>query len=95
MCANISIVYLFNYLFLWTLYNFYPLFSEVDAIRSDQQAAADDVDGYLSNPVNAYRLIKRLQSDWNTFEDVIRADTSRAGMYNIYQVYLYEISVFS
>ncbi|XP_050316542.1 prolyl 4-hydroxylase subunit alpha-2 [Bactrocera neohumeralis] len=51
--------------------------SEVDAIRSDHQAAADDVDGYLSNPVNAYRLIKRLQSDWHTFEDVIRADTSR------------------
>lgn len=58
----------------------------MDAIRSDHQAAANDVDGYLSNPINAYRLIKRLQSDWNTFEDVIRADTTRSGTYLISKV---------
>uniref|UniRef100_W8BV86 procollagen-proline 4-dioxygenase n=2 Tax=Ceratitis capitata TaxID=7213 RepID=W8BV86_CERCA len=51
--------------------------SEVDAIRLDHQAAVDDVDGYLSNPVNAYRLIKRLQSDWSAFEESVRIDSSR------------------
>ncbi|XP_053954570.1 prolyl 4-hydroxylase subunit alpha-2 [Anastrepha ludens] len=51
--------------------------SEVNSIRLEHQAVADDVDGYLSNPVNAYRLIKRLHSDWSAIEDTIRADPSR------------------
>ncbi|KAH8247643.1 hypothetical protein KR038_007563 [Drosophila bunnanda] len=51
---------------------------EIDAIRVEHQSAANGIDDYLNNPVNAFRLIKRLHSDWETFEGSVASDTSRA-----------------
>ncbi|KAH8267691.1 hypothetical protein KR026_003421 [Drosophila bipectinata] len=51
--------------------------SEIDAIRTEHLSAAENIDDYLNNPVNAFRLIKRLHSDWETFESSVSADTSR------------------
>jgi len=52
--------------------------SEIDAIRVEHLNAADGIDDYLNNPVNAFRLIKRLHSDWETFEGSVTADSSRS-----------------
>ncbi|XP_017000620.2 prolyl 4-hydroxylase subunit alpha-2 [Drosophila takahashii] len=52
--------------------------SEIDAIRVEHLNAADGIDDYLNNPVNAFRLIKRLHSDWETFEGSVSADSSRS-----------------
>ncbi|KAH8362858.1 hypothetical protein KR084_001982 [Drosophila pseudotakahashii] len=52
--------------------------SEIDAIRLEHLNAADGIDDYLNNPVNAFRLIKRLHSDWETFEGSVSADSSRS-----------------
>ncbi|XP_073817118.1 prolyl 4-hydroxylase subunit alpha-2-like [Musca autumnalis] len=51
--------------------------SEIDIIRHEQSIASKDLEGYLSNPINAYRLIKRLFADWPTFEESIATDTTR------------------
>ncbi|KAH8271462.1 hypothetical protein KR018_012186 [Drosophila ironensis] len=51
--------------------------SEIDAIRVEHLSAADSAHDYLNNPVNAFRLIKRLHSDWETFEDSVSSDSSR------------------
>ncbi|XP_061394316.1 prolyl 4-hydroxylase subunit alpha-2-like [Musca vetustissima] len=51
--------------------------SEMDIIRHEQNMATKDLEGYLSNPINAYRLIKRLFTDWPTFEETIAMDTTR------------------
>lgn len=56
----------------------------MDSIRSEHQTAADDVDGYLSNPVNAYRLIKRLHNDWSAIEDIVREDHTQMGKHVLY-----------
>ncbi|XP_017470548.1 PREDICTED: prolyl 4-hydroxylase subunit alpha-2-like [Rhagoletis zephyria] len=56
--------------------------SELDSIRFEHQTAADDVDGYLSNPVNAYRLIKRLHTDWRSIEDIVREDHAQMDFLN-------------
>ncbi|XP_034662923.1 prolyl 4-hydroxylase subunit alpha-1 [Drosophila subobscura] len=52
--------------------------SEIDAIRVEHLSAMDSIGSYLNNPVNAFRLIKRLHSDWETFESSVKGDTSRA-----------------
>ncbi|XP_064549963.1 prolyl 4-hydroxylase subunit alpha-2 isoform X1 [Drosophila montana] len=50
---------------------------EIDAIKSEHLSAANSVEGYLNNPVNAFRLIKRLHSDWETFESTVEREPSR------------------
>ncbi|XP_030369269.1 prolyl 4-hydroxylase subunit alpha-2 [Scaptodrosophila lebanonensis] len=51
--------------------------SEIDAIKVEHLSAADSIEGYLNNPVNAFRLIKRLHSDWQTFSDSVEREASR------------------
>ncbi|EDW84461.1 uncharacterized protein Dwil_GK13125 [Drosophila willistoni] len=51
--------------------------SEIDAIRMEHLSAGEGIESYLTNPVNAFRLIKRLHSDWETFEGTVEGDTSR------------------
>ncbi|XP_061396348.1 prolyl 4-hydroxylase subunit alpha-2-like [Musca vetustissima] len=41
---------------------------ELLKIETEHQTAANDVENYLTNPVNAYRLIKRLFNDWHKYE---------------------------
>ncbi|KAH8381552.1 hypothetical protein KR093_007817 [Drosophila rubida] len=51
--------------------------SEIDAIKAEHLSASDSIEGYLNNPVNAFRLIKRLHSDWETFESSVESEPSR------------------
>lgn len=39
-----------------------------------QSVASQDVESYLSNPVNAYLLVKRLTTDWKLVELLINSD---------------------
>ncbi|XP_075148854.1 prolyl-4-hydroxylase-alpha MP [Haematobia irritans] len=52
--------------------------SEMDIVHHEHWKASKDLEGYLSNPINAYRLIKRLHTDWPTFEESVVSDTSRS-----------------
>lgn len=46
---------------------------EYQKIQSD---AAVDLDKYVGNPINSYRLIKKMTSDWDELKDVIIANHS-------------------
>lgn len=41
---------------------------------AEHEKARKDPTDYLSNPINAYLLVKRLTADWKATEDLIRND---------------------
>lgn len=41
---------------------------------SEHEKAHKDPTDYLSNPINAYLLVKRLTADWKATEDLIKND---------------------
>ncbi|XP_037812165.1 prolyl 4-hydroxylase subunit alpha-1-like [Lucilia sericata] len=51
--------------------------SELNFIHQEHDDASKDLEGYLNNPINAYRLIKRLYTDWPTFEETVTVDATR------------------
>ncbi|KAM7361953.1 prolyl-4-hydroxylase-alpha MP [Cochliomyia hominivorax] len=51
--------------------------SEINYIHQEHDDASKDLEGYLNNPINAYRLIKRLYTDWPTFEESVTVDATR------------------
>lgn len=59
--------------------------SKVAEYKREHNEAATDVTTYLSNPVNAYLLTKRLTVDWREIENIITYD-SGAFVQNITQV---------
>lgn len=52
-------------------------FSEINYIHQEHDDASKDLEGYLNNPINAYRLIKRLYTDWPTFEESVTVEATR------------------
>lgn len=48
--------------------------SRVQTYRREHSEASADIAVYLSNPINAYLLTKRLTSDWRSIEDVMSFD---------------------
>lgn len=36
--------------------------------------AARNTENYLTNPVNVYRLMKRLTNDWTIYEERVQSD---------------------
>lgn len=38
--------------------------------------SAADPEGYLSHPVNAYKLVKRLNTEWPALEDLVLQDSA-------------------
>jgi prolyl 4-hydroxylase len=38
--------------------------------------SAADPEGYLAHPVNAYKLVKRLNTDWPALGDLVLQDAS-------------------
>lgn len=48
--------------------------SRVKIYQREHNEAASDIAGYLSNPINAYLLTKRLTSDWKSIEEVMSFD---------------------
>lgn len=54
----------------------------VDYMKEHKEAESD-VSGYLSNPINAYLLTKRLTSDWKSIEAVMTYDVGSEYLGNI------------
>ena len=53
----------------------HPLFnSKVDEYRKVHTEASMDILEYLSNPINAFRLTKRLTTDWREVENLMLED---------------------
>lgn len=44
--------------------------------QTEHDEAARDISKYISNPINAYLLTKRLTSDWRIVEQVMSHDVS-------------------
>ena len=43
----------------------------------EHEEASQDVQGYLSNPINAYLLVKRLTTDWKEVETQMVDDVGK------------------
>ena len=69
--------------FVWALYNIikrirnqYIFFnSDLSDFEDMYLEVGSDVTKYLANPINAYLLIKRLTTDWNEIEDVMKQNS--------------------
>lgn len=46
----------------------------------EHEEASQDVQGYLSNPINAYLLVKRLTTDWKEVETQMVDDVGKGMM---------------
>ncbi|XP_046656304.1 prolyl 4-hydroxylase subunit alpha-1-like isoform X1 [Daphnia pulicaria] len=55
----------------------------LEEYESMYQEASEDVSQYLSNPVNAYLLVKRLTSDWKQVEEVMTQNVGSIFVKNI------------
>lgn len=42
--------------------------------QREHTEAANDISGYLANPINAYLLTKRLTTDWKQVENLMAND---------------------
>uniref|UniRef100_A0A146M0J2 procollagen-proline 4-dioxygenase n=1 Tax=Lygus hesperus TaxID=30085 RepID=A0A146M0J2_LYGHE len=49
---------------------------KAEEYRKEHASASADVSEYLSNPLNAYLLVKRLTTDWTTTESLMTEQTS-------------------
>lgn len=54
--------------------------------RKEHQLASQDVDDYLSNPINAYLLVKRLTSDWKSTENLMDDQVAKDAMLNMTEI---------
>ena len=54
--------------------------AEYEAIQS---AASDDVEKFVGNPLNSYRLIKKMTSDWKEVKEVITSNSGEALVQNL------------
>ncbi|XP_067623244.1 uncharacterized protein [Eurosta solidaginis] len=50
--------------------------SELHRIEMEYAQAARNTENYLTNPVNVYRLMKRLTNDWTVYEERVQADNA-------------------
>ncbi|XP_018794092.1 PREDICTED: prolyl 4-hydroxylase subunit alpha-1 [Bactrocera latifrons] len=48
--------------------------SELHRIEMEYAQAARNTENYLTNPVNVYRLMKRLTTDWTIYEERVQSD---------------------
>lgn len=49
----------------------------------EHEEASRNIQQYLSNPINAYLLVKRLTTDWKRVEELITEDVGKAFVANI------------
>lgn len=64
----------FFFLFVFSFFFwFYSWASKMEALTSK---SAVDPEGYLAHPVNAYKLVKRLNTDWLALEDLVLQDSA-------------------
>jgi hypothetical protein len=56
----------------------------------EHEEASQDVQGYLSNPINAYLLVKRLTTDWKEVETQMVDDVGKG---TTHRYTLFELSI--
>lgn len=49
----------------------------------EHEEASRNIQQYLSNPINAYLLVKRLTTDWKRIEELITEDVGKTFVANI------------
>ncbi|XP_074103649.1 prolyl 4-hydroxylase subunit alpha-1 [Cotesia typhae] len=55
----------------------------VENYSREHEEASRNIQQYLSNPINAYLLVKRLTTDWKRVEELITEDVGKAFVANI------------
>ncbi|XP_076235985.1 prolyl 4-hydroxylase subunit alpha-1 isoform X2 [Calliopsis andreniformis] len=55
----------------------------VEDYAREHEEASRNIQQYLSNPINAYLLVKRLTTDWKRVEDLITEDVGKSFVANI------------
>ncbi|XP_063988098.1 prolyl 4-hydroxylase subunit alpha-1 [Diachasmimorpha longicaudata] len=55
----------------------------VEDYAREHEQASRNIQQYLSNPINAYLLVKRLTTDWKRVEELITEDVGKAFVSNI------------
>ncbi|XP_011306837.1 prolyl 4-hydroxylase subunit alpha-1 [Fopius arisanus] len=55
----------------------------VEDYAREHEEASRNIQQYLSNPINAYLLVKRLTTDWKRVEELITEDVGKAFVSNI------------
>ncbi|XP_032454381.1 prolyl 4-hydroxylase subunit alpha-1 isoform X2 [Nasonia vitripennis] len=55
----------------------------VEDYAREHEEASRNIQQYLSNPINAYLLVKRLTTDWRRVEELITEDVGKAFVANI------------
>lgn len=58
-------------------------FRNVEGYAKEHEEASRNIQQYLSNPINAYLLVKRLTTDWKRVEDLITQDVGKSFVANI------------
>lgn len=61
----------------------FSAFRRVYEYQREHNEAAKDITTYLSNPINAYLLTKRLTSDWRTIENLMSYDVGGEYLENV------------
>lgn len=51
-------------------------FSWASKLDTLTRASASDPEAYLAHPVNAYKLMKRLNTEWSVLENLVLQDPS-------------------
>ncbi|XP_029439710.1 prolyl 4-hydroxylase subunit alpha-2 isoform X1 [Rhinatrema bivittatum] len=54
-----------------------------EEIEELTKKSSSDPEGYLAHPVNAYKLVKRLNSDWVALENLVLEDSARGFIANL------------
>lgn len=56
--------------------------------QNQHNKASEDIQKYISNPINAYLLVKRLTIDWKEVESLVNIDLNK-GKYDILVLVLF------
>lgn len=62
------LVYVWGGVLVFLFLCFHSWANKMEALTSKSAA---DPEGYLAHPVNAYKLVKRLNTDWPALEDLV------------------------
>lgn len=74
MINNFRSDFFFLLFFHFRLFARFIVCRRVAEYEKEHNEAASDISGYVSNPINAYLLTKRLTSDWRVIEQVMVHD---------------------
>lgn len=65
----------------------------VTIYQRQQKKAREDAQAYLSNPINAYTLVKRLTADWTQVEALVNTNINAGWFFYMQDNYRYKVFV--